>query len=160
MLVPVQYQRIVTVPANSAPVEVVLEDDLPATTGIIDPKITIFNTDDAAIDVVLKYVLDFGVTSNPLQSGTEEYTIDQGEWPAPHDGVADPVSVGVDVAQPAPIQARTSVLIPHAQPSNPVKHLLTLTNPVDVPETKTVRVVFSGYIDQTHRGAINNFRTK
>lgn len=158
MIVPVQYQRTVTVPANGVPVAVTLEDDLPSQTGIIMPKVSVFNTSDAIITVNgFRYQLDFGVTDNPLQTGLHEYDITAAEWGAPYSGAGD-IDIAAGASQPVPL-SRVSALLPHNPPTHPVRHLLDLKTPVDEDEEQVVRLVFSGFIDQTHRGAINNFRT-
>lgn len=162
MLVAVQYQRIITLPANQDDVEVILEEELPTNNGLFEPKVSIFNTDTTAMDVKgLKYEVDFGITANPNQSGTYSYTLGETEWPLPHvsGGGGGSVQVAAGESQPVPLGNRVSALMPFAQPENPVKHTLTLSNSVDEGVTRTIRLMFSGYVDQTQRAPINNFRT-
>lgn len=138
---PVRIHIPVVVPATSS-VDFVLEDQIHVS-AVHDPVLLFWNTDLANdIDLTVEFYLDFGITQNPLETGTFVYDLVSTTTFSPGDTMTIPIKDGVEVLM-GPTQTA------------PITHRIILANAAGT--DMVVRFLLSGFYEDILYEAVNQF---
>lgn len=124
-----------------ADTEFVLEDYLNVS-ALHDPILLFWNTSAESIDIQVEFILDFGISGNPLETGT--FT----------DDLVATTTVATGDRLPIDVQENVEVLL-NATDTAPITHNITLTN--NSASDIVVRFLLSGFYEDILHEAKNEF---
>jgi hypothetical protein len=130
---------------DSVPQSVILESLL-ATDYITQPSVVFWNTSDYDVDIELAYELDLGMNGDPLTSGTYSVIL------------LASTTIQANLKTSLPLFASSNMVNRGELPT--LRHTLTMTytKAGGDPDSVIVRVIVSGYYDESTREAFATFR--